>query len=274
MRNNGSRRRTLRYVDLVSDEPELTPRPLALKINRWNRAALDVLGLAGLGAGGAAVFITHLEAGPVALIAAGLLLLLIGMGGRMPSRLKVGDNEAAWEIEREAVEVFVERVVEEAPAESQPELLDALGDLAKVSPYAARRGVTALAYEHRIREEIEEVVRELQESAPDGQAIKFSTQVSIDQQRVDAILEGPNARLVAIEAKFSTTNLSPVWIELMHQMLSSPEGLRRMLLITRTPLPPSLESRLKEYPEIHHVVFGGPQDREALKQALREVMVG
>ncbi len=64
------------------------------------------LGLIGLGAGGVAVFVTHLEAGPVALLVVGFLFLLIGMSGRMPSRLKIGDNEAAWE---EAVQVFVER---------------------------------------------------------------------------------------------------------------------------------------------------------------------
>jgi hypothetical protein len=268
----------LRYLDHMADEPEPTPRPLALKINKWNRAIFDILGLAGLGAGGAAVFITHLEAGPVALIAAGLLLLLIGMGGRMPSRLKVGENEAAWEIEREAVEVFVERVAEDVPVESRPELLDALDDLAKVSPFAARRGVRALAYERNVRAEIEEIARELQVSTPGGQPIKFSTEVPVDQQRVDAILEGPDGRLVAVEMKWSTMGLSAAWLDVVHQMLSdkspSYRGPRVMLMITGSSVSEAFKERLKEYPEIHHVVAEGPQDREALRQALRKVLFG
>src|SRR6266566_2872095 len=100
-------------------------------------SSLDVLGIAALGAGGAAVFITHLEAGPVALLVVGLILLLVGMSGRMPTRLKVGENEAAWEIEREAVQVFVERVAEDVSVENKPELLDALGDLAEGAPDVA-----------------------------------------------------------------------------------------------------------------------------------------
>src|ERR1700678_3802418 len=94
--------------------PELTPtvHPLAMTINRWWRACLVALGLVGLGSGGVAVFVIHLEEGPVPLLPGGLILLIIGVGGRLPSRLKVGENEAAWE----AVEGFVSRVADEIPS--------------------------------------------------------------------------------------------------------------------------------------------------------------
>jgi hypothetical protein len=260
----------------MADELEPMSRPVAVKISVWNRAALDVLGLAGLGAGGAAVFITHLEAGPVALLVVGLILLLVGMSGRMPTRLKVGENEAAWEVEREAVQVFVERVADDVTVESEPELLNALGELAEGAPQAAAAGVTAVAYEHQIREEIRRALDELQISMPDGQPIKFSTQVTADKQRVDAILEGPTGRLVAVETKFSAKNLSTVWLDIMQQKLVDQARAWRgpgvMLLITRTQLTQSAEQRLKEYPEIHHVTFAGPQDRTALVDVLRKVM--
>jgi len=68
----------------------------AIKLSSWSRFGAAALGLAGVGSGGVAVFIAHVEAGPVALIAAGTLFLLIAMGGIMPTRLKVGDNEAEW----------------------------------------------------------------------------------------------------------------------------------------------------------------------------------
>jgi len=264
-----------RYLDPVADKLERTLRPAIVKIGTWNGAALDVLGVAALGAGGAAVFITHLEAGPVALLGVGLILLLVGVSGRMPTRLKVGDNEAAWEIEREAVEVFVERVAEDVPVDKQPELLDALGELAEGAPQVASIGVTAMAYERQMRQEIERAVQEIQNS-PDGQPIKFSAEITANRQRVDAMLEDPTGRQVAIEIKLSTKNMSTVWLDLMHEIFSRASrdwrGPRAMLLITRTRLAQSAAQRLKEYPEIYHVTFAGPEDRPALVDALRKVM--
>jgi hypothetical protein len=84
----------------------------ALRITLWYRIGAAILGLVGLGSGGVAVFLTHVEAGPVALITAGFLLLLIGMSGQLPSRLKIGDNEAEWNslirIVRETAETTAE----------------------------------------------------------------------------------------------------------------------------------------------------------------------
>jgi hypothetical protein len=94
-----------RTLAVMADEDWDKPQVLraAVQLTRPMRWAALALGLAGLGAGGAAVFITHLEAGPVALLAAGLVLALIGLGGVMPTRLKIGDNEAEWMQERAMV---------------------------------------------------------------------------------------------------------------------------------------------------------------------------
>ena len=69
------------------------------------------LGVAGLGAGGVAVFVTKLEAGPVALLAVGFLFIVVGMSGRLPNRLKIGESEAAWP----DIEKSRERIRQEAP---------------------------------------------------------------------------------------------------------------------------------------------------------------
>ena len=84
----------------------------AIGVETWARWAAGVLGLIGLGAGGTAVFVTDLEAGPVALIVVGALLLFIGLAGVMPTRLKIGDNEAEWLRE---IGESVERIEEKAP---------------------------------------------------------------------------------------------------------------------------------------------------------------
>jgi hypothetical protein len=256
----------------MAAEPELNSRPVALKISRWNRAALDVLGIAGLGAGGAAVFITHLEAGPVALLVVGMVLLLVGMSGRMPTRLKVGDNEAAWEVEREAVQAFVERVAEDATIESQPELLDALGELAEGAPRVAAAGIGATAYENLVRSIIAEALYD--EGGSGHHPIKLTTQITNDRGEIDAILEGPTGRLVAIEIKNSTKAVSAESIARMYHKLFNDSRAWRgpgvMLLVTRTRLTHSAELELKKYANIHHVTFAGPQDREVLINAVRE----
>lgn len=237
------------------------------------RATAFTLGIAGLGAGGVAVFISHLEAGPVALLVVGLTFMIIALGGVLPSRLKVGDNEATWEVQREAVEAFVERVAENAPAESQPELLDALDDLAEHAPSVVVGGtVSAIRYELMVREEIQSIIQEMQASAPEGKSIKFSTEVTAGQRKVDSVLEGPTGRLVAIEVKYSVKTLPTTWIDAIYWKLDTESRAWRgpgvMLLITREPLPRSFNEQIQKFPSIHHVTYRGPEDRERLKRAL------
>jgi len=94
----------------------------AIAIAVWARWLSGFLGLAGLGAGGTAVFLTRVEAGPVALIGAGVLFLFLAFGGVMPTRVRVGEAEA--EFQRQVRE-SVERIEQKAPAVGT--LLDAGG---------------------------------------------------------------------------------------------------------------------------------------------------
>jgi hypothetical protein len=93
---------------------EQRPFRRAVAIAVWARWVAGFLGLAGLGSGGTAVFITRQEAGPVALIAAGVVFIFVALGGVMPTRLKVGDNEAEWvnEVGQAAAAVAVSAVTE------------------------------------------------------------------------------------------------------------------------------------------------------------------
>jgi len=102
----------------------------AVKVQPWARWAAGFLGVAGAGSGGAAVFLTHVEAGPVALIAAGVLFLFLALGGVLPTRLKIGDNEAEFQELVESV-AHIQRQVPEVGA-----LLDCGG----VSPEAILSG--------------------------------------------------------------------------------------------------------------------------------------
>jgi hypothetical protein len=247
------------------------------KLSMPGRVTAFALGLAGLGAGAVAVFVTHLEAGPVALLAVGLIFMIVGLAGTLPNRLRVGDNEAAWEVERQAVGTFVERVAEDIPVANQRDFLGALGDLAEDAPEVAARGISAVGYETTMLREIESVVSEMNASYRGAGPLGYSMQLTGGRDLVDAIVQGPTGHRVAIEARISTKTVAPVWIDLLHQRLfgepRTSEPVDGLLLITRTPLTPRIEESIQRYLEIRHVLFRGPEDREALKLALRAFLV-
>jgi hypothetical protein len=86
-----------------------------MSIGPWWRIGAVLLGLACLGSGGAAVFVTDSQAGQIALLAESLIFLLIGCGGRLPIKVKFGNYEAAFPIEP---------VEDEARTESTPKLVN------------------------------------------------------------------------------------------------------------------------------------------------------
>jgi hypothetical protein len=201
------------------------------------------LGLAGLGAGGAAVFITRLEAGPVALLAVGLVLLLVGAGGRLPSRLKVGENEATWD----AVEEFVERVAEGVSPEQRPELVDALNDLREAAPAAAAIGLGAVSggveYERLITDLVMQAVMEINQSA--ALPLKYSVESysGVSDRKTDTMIIGPHGDVLLVEAKYTISEY--LQAALVEQVLMKASRLTtkdhphepiRVLLISNRPL--------------------------------------
>lgn len=169
------------------------------------------LGLVGLGSGGLAVFVTRLEAGPVALLAVGLVLLLIGVGGRLPNRLKVGENEAAWE----AVEGFISRVADEVPIEQTPQLVEALNRLAAAAPSVAAAGLGAvterMTYERMIRDMLSEAVRDVNRSEGAEQLGGLSLVLEYQTEfgtKVDAAVMSGRGDCLAIEIKYSYGKMS------------------------------------------------------------------
>ena len=83
-----------------------------VKIDPWARWISGIIGAGGLGAGGVATFTRSVEAGPVGLIAVGTLFLFVALSGALPTRIKIGDNEAEWARD---VEESVERIEQKLP---------------------------------------------------------------------------------------------------------------------------------------------------------------
>jgi hypothetical protein len=241
------------------------PRPLAVKLNTWWRAATVALGLAGLGAGGAAVFITHVEAGPVALLIVGLVLLLIGIGGRMPTRIKAGDYEAAWE----AVQEFVGRVADDVPGQARPEMVDALGNLADAAPQAAAAGLSAIAY-HDL------VISMLQDIVSSGGTGNANVIINLTDDRIVDAVASSSERRIAIEIKSYPGNLNFSALLAFSLMLNADAWQTSTpisgLLISRTPLSIEARNELYKYPSIYVALVRGPHHRAVLEAALRAAL--
>lgn len=257
--------------------PKTEVRRVGVTLTKPNRVAAFALGLAGLGAGGVAVFITHLEAGPVGLLAIGLIFMIIAFGGVLPTRLKVGDNEATWEVEREAAGSFIERVTDDAAPEEKPEVIEALDDLAEKAPDLAVRGMNVISYEQLIRMEIAITVHELAQMTGSPDTVKYTTDVVTERREVDAVVERPDKRLIGIEVKYSTERLPLAFIRQLHQSFFGVGHPIRgdfvgLLLVTRTPLPPHLLEELLRYPEMRYVIYRGPVDGPLLRGTLREML--
>jgi hypothetical protein len=174
-------------------EHPATPRQLG----PWSRIGATTIGLAGLGSGAVADFVTHLEAGPVGLLAVGFLLLVIGMSGRLPTRLKLGDNEAEWQEERGAFAEFVEQVTVSSPNINNADLIDALDKLAQAAPEVANPALTAMAYEALVMETISGLARG---PLGGGQPAGFSLVGPAGRRTpVDAILEAADGTRIAVE---------------------------------------------------------------------------
>jgi hypothetical protein len=222
-------------------EPTASPKNridgrTSVRLNRWYRCGVVTLGLASLGAGGVAVFATHLEAGPVALLGIGFLFLLIGMSGQLPTRLKFGDNEAVWE----AVQGFVERVTESVPEENRTSIVVALDELAYVAPDVAKPVLEAMEYETDVMKMLRELSIESQD--PQSPIPRFAP-LRLKRQNdppVDMLLEAAENIYIGVEVKQSLKGLSQASLIDMIFRLNSAKRLEprifRLLVICQEPL--------------------------------------
>jgi hypothetical protein len=255
--------------------PARSERVASARLGIWSRVGAVVIGLAGLGSGGVAVFVTHLEAGPVGLLAVGFLLLVVGMSGRLPSRLKLGDNEAEWQEEREAFAEFVEQVAVAAPGIGGADLIGALDKLAQAAPEVANPALSAMAYEALVMETLSGLARRPLGGA---QAARFNL---IDrpgrQGGLDAILEAAGGVSVGVEIGAARPTIQ-VLKTIRHRysifcsLKEKQSDLRVLIYITRAQhFENVLDVVRREYgPDLYLVELQDAKDAESLKVAIAD----
>lgn len=163
-------------------------RPSFIIDPKWRSVAVG-LGVLGLGAGGVATFTADVEGGPVAMLLIGLIFMLIAMRGQLPHRVKIGDNEAAWE----QVGDYVADTIANAPPENKPTEIERALELADVAPEAVARGIGKVA----LRDASLATFRSIVENIPDVQLRRL---LATTAGEVMFMLEGSDGARVLVDA--------------------------------------------------------------------------
>ncbi len=232
----------------------------ANKLSTPSRVTAYALGVAGLGAGGVAVFITHVEAGPVALLAVGLIFMIIALSERLPTRLKIGENEAEWQ---EFAGDIIETAVEASPPSVKAELAPQLEELAEVAPRAAAPALSGLAYESSIAGAVAQSVIKI----PDAQRV--STWVKLEEVgEFDFVIEATDNRFVLVEVKasprLSMAQVGAIMEKAHFYSEAYPDRKAALLLVSKYPLPAGVRAMFMPRPHAACVVVRGREDEETL----------
>jgi hypothetical protein len=240
---------------------------IAPKIDIWYRIGSIVIGLVGLGSGGAAVFLTRVEAGPVALIVAGSLFLLIGASGRLPNRLKIGDNEAEWYEVFRRVQETAEATAEATATKAVRSELDlAMQRLQQIAPeYAA--SIPSMAF-------LFHAVDAVKEAAAKLESVQYELcEVAEKKYPILSGANGKRAHFVVI-VDINTAGTDTFIVECITSTLPllAEVGVDRLLFITKEELPRALRAVVLNNPLIETVIInyedGVPRLMEAIASLL------
>ncbi|WP_405974026.1 hypothetical protein OG496_37405 [Streptomyces sp. NBC_00988] len=219
----------------AEDTPEV-PELDAAPLSKWERLGASLSGTALSGAGVAAVFVTSNQAGSVALLLVGVVLLIMGINGSPLTRARYQDYELFMTRRRRQIAASIEQ-------ESPEDARQALQVLTTVDPGASRdpfvAHVSAAVLE---REVIERLVRQYPTTSFTG---------GPGDMGLDAVVPTPNGT-IGVQVKGGSAPLSGLELRRMVLDASSarippaPAGVDALLVVTNKPLPTDLPRRVRE----------------------------
>lgn len=246
-------------ADDSTDKPRLVRA--AIGLGRPSRCTALVVGLAAMGAGGVAAFRAHLEAPPVALLTAGLILVLVGLAGVMPTRLKVGDNEPEFLQQRLAT--ALKEGVESAPLTTRTSMAgieELLDRIAKVSPEVAAPAQAALEYERLVQGMASRLM-----SLPGMQAVSSS------RSALAIFFEthwSPPGRTLSVQ------EFMPYYTGARDLAVAEPGDEIALVIATPSPLSDEALNFVAMRAGLYHALVRGPRDEDLLKQAIEDALTG
>lgn len=255
----------MREVSEIESGPE-GPEPDAAPLSRWERLSASVLGLGLSGAGVVAVFMTGNQAGSVALLLVGVVLLLMAINGSPLTRARYQDYELFMARRRRDV---VANMQDDSPEEAR----QALQVLSTLDPGARRDPVVARVSNHLLELE---VVRRLQR-------LYQATEVSRGplDLGVDAVVPVDGSR-IGVEVAGGTGDIPLQTSDLRRIVNRASTGRMRLggasidglLIVTNRPLHTHMARRIRDVSEIMPtgvVRWVDEQDDQALEAAIREL---
>jgi hypothetical protein len=238
------------------------------KLSMPSRVTAYALGITSLGAGGVAVFITHVEAGPVALLFVGLIFMIIAMSGHLPTRLKIGENEAEWQ---EVAGDIIETALDSATPSTKAEVAPQLEKLAEVAPRAAAAALSGFAYESSFLQIVAVAALKL----PDFEQAQAA--VRLDQVgEFDLVVQATDNRFILFEVKASprlSMAQAAAIIEKAHFYRQAyPDRKVGLLLVSKYPLPAAVRAMFMQTPNAACLVVHGFEDEGALIAAINGLL--
>ncbi|GGQ26058.1 hypothetical protein GCM10010233_49040 [Streptomyces pseudogriseolus] len=242
--------------------PEFDVAPLSW----WERLAASTLGLGLSSAGVAAVFMTSNQAGSVALLLVGVVLLIMGINGSPLTRARYQDYEFFMTRRRRRV---VESIQDDSPAEAR----QALQVLATLDPGASRDPVVASISNHLFERE---VVSRLQRSFPLTEVSEGTFDHGVDavvpmngcRIGVEVMGGGRDRPLTGSDLRRIVNRASGARIRLTGSTIDG------LLIVTDRPFPASMSRRVRELSSVMPtavVRWVDEQDDHALETTLREL---
>jgi hypothetical protein len=245
---------------MADEDPGSRPQPLraAIRLSKPSRYTALILGLAAMGAGGVAAFKAHLEAPPVALLAAGLILVLAGLAGVLPTRLNAGDKFL-----EQRLATALKEGVESAPlttSTSMADIEELLDRVARVSPEVAAPAQSALEYE-----------RLVQGMASGLMSLPGMQEVSASRSALAIFFEthwSPPGRRVSLR------EFTPYYTDARDLAVAEPGDEIALVIATPSPLTTEALGFVDTRPGLYHALVRGPRDEASLKQAIEAALTG
>ncbi|NED70854.1 hypothetical protein G3I51_00465 [Streptomyces sp. SID9944] len=248
------------------DGPEIPEQqPEAAPLSRWERLAASLSGIALSGAGAVAVFTTSNQAGSVALLLVGVVLLVMAINGSPLTRARYQDYELFMARRRREV---VATITQESPEEAR----QALQVLSSVDPGASRDPLVARVSAQVLEREVFNRLASLYPST-------WVARGPADNIGVDGVV--PTERgAVGVEVKAGTSQLTGSQLRIMAMSAAharseaAPDGVGALLVVTNKPLPPNLSRRLRDLRSILPIAvvrWVDEQDDQALQTQIERL---
>lgn len=243
----------------VPEAPELDAAPLS----RWERFAASVLGVGLSGAGVAAVFMTSNQAGSVALLLVGVVLLLMAINGSPLTRARYQDYELFMARRRHQVVAAIEA---DSPEEVRQALqvLNTLDPGARSDPLVTRMSGMVLE-----REVVSRLRRLYPSTLYEGTAMDVGVDIVIptDNGKIGVQIKAGDTPLTGLELRKTVEKVAN-----LRTGSAAATRVDGLLVVTNKPFPSTLVRRVREMSLIMPtavVRWVDDQDDEALQTRIQ-----